>query len=130
MTKEFLSGVEVLNHEFCSIKIDNQLESIALPFWSLKEIEAGLKLREEWAIPFNLIPFQGDWHDLLCIDQDTGKIFYINDERETVFSWNNTDEFMTSLSKEEIAHDVKPKLISAWINPELLVKANKFKNRR
>jgi hypothetical protein len=130
VSKEFLSKVESLNYEYCSIKIDNRLESITLPFWSPEKIEDGLKLREEWEVSSNLIPFQGDWHDLLCLDQSTGEIIYINDERKTVFIWRNTYEFEASLSKEEVVYDTEPKIISSWTDPELLAKANEFKNKK
>lgn len=130
MNNEFLSKVEALNNDYCSIKINTQLESLELPFWSLVEIESGLQLREEWGIPSNLIPFQGDWHELLCLDQDSGKVIYINDEREIVFNWSNTSEFMLSLSKEEIVYEAKPEIISAWIDLKLLAKANEFKNKQ
>jgi hypothetical protein len=130
VNKEFLSKVEALNDEYCSIEIDAKLESLALPFWSIAEIESGLKLREEWEVSSNLIPFQGDWHELLCLDQDTGKVIYINEEREIVFSWSNAEEFMASLSKKEVVYGTKPKLISAWLSPELLAKANEFKNKQ
>ncbi len=129
MNIEFLSEVEALNDEYCSIEIDTCLESIALPFWSLEEIESGLNLREEWEVPDNLVPFQGDWHELLCLDADTGKVIYINDDREVVFSWPNTEEFLASLSKEEVVYDTEPEIISAWIDPDLLAKANDFKNK-
>ncbi|RFA26606.1 cell wall assembly protein [Alkalilimnicola ehrlichii] len=117
MSDAFLSKVEALN-EYCSIEIDTQLESIALPFWSLDEIKQGLKRREEWGVPSHLIPFQGDWHDLLCLDQDTGKVVYLNNDRDIVFSWENTQEFLNALSKEEVARDTTRKITSAWIDPD------------
>lgn len=129
MNNEFLAKVEKFNELYCSIEINAELESIALPFWSLAEIESGLELREEWEIPNSLIPFQGDWHELLCLDIETGKVVYINDDREIIFTWPSTEKFISSLSKEEVIYDTKPEIVSAWIDPRLLAKANEFKKK-
>ena len=129
MDSEFLNKVESLNEEYNSIRINGELESIAIPFWSHEEIKKGLVLREEWEVPLNLIPFQGDWHEILCLDQNTGKVIYLNDEREIVQEWKDADEFLKHLSKEEVVYDEKPEIISAWIAPELLAKANEFKKK-
>ena len=37
---------------------------------------------------------------------------------------------MKCLSKEEVIYDSKPEIISAWIDPELLAKANEFKKKQ
>ncbi|WNO11280.1 SMI1/KNR4 family protein [Teredinibacter sp. KSP-S5-2] len=119
MNKEFLSKVETFNGQYCSIEIDTELESIALPFWSIAEIESGITLREEWEVPENLIPFQGDWHELFCLDTESGKVVYINDDRDVIFIWPSTEAFIASLSKEELIYDTKPEIISAWIDHDL-----------
>lgn len=130
MDSEFLKKVASLNEEYCSIRINGELESIGMPFWSFEEIEKGLSLREEWDIPLNLIPFQGDWHEIFCLDQNTGKVIYLNDERAIAHEWKNTQEFLRSLSKDEVAYAEKPKIVSAWLSPELFEKANEFKKKQ
>lgn len=130
MNSEFLSNVEAYNTEYCSIKINTYFENIVLPFWSLVEIESGLKLRQEWDVPDNLIPFQGDWHELLCLDTDSGEVVYINDDREVVCSWTSTEKFIASLSKEEITCNTEPELVSSWLSADLLVKVNEFKKKQ
>lgn len=130
MNIEFLSRVEEFNTEYCSIKVNNYFENIVLPFWSLVEIESSLKLRQEWNVPDNLIPFQGDWHELLCLDTDSGAVVYINDDREVVCSWASTEKFIASLSNKEIACNTEPELVSSWLSDDLLVKVNEFKKKR
>ncbi|EHA1127719.1 cell wall assembly protein [Vibrio navarrensis] len=130
MNREFLSNVEEYNTEYCSIKINTHFENIVLPFGSIEEIESGLKLRQEWDVSDNLIPFQGDWHELLCLDTDSGKVVYINDDREVICSWASTEEFIASLSKEEIAYNTESKLVSSWLSDDLLIKINEFKKKQ
>lgn len=119
MNNKFLTAVETFNDVYGSIKMGARLQPIALPFWSIDEIEKRLSLREEWNVPSNLIPFQGDWHELLCLDQDTGLVVYLNDEREIAFSWKNTDAFIASLSKDEVKTDAERNIKHARIDSEL-----------
>jgi hypothetical protein len=130
LNDEFLSNVESFNQEYFSIRINSRLESITLPFWSMEQINSGLMLREEWEVPSNLIPFQGDWHELLCLDQETGRIVYLNDDREVLFSWCNTEEFMACLCKEEMDSDENSGITVARIAPGLLAKLNKYKQNK
>jgi hypothetical protein len=130
LNDEFLSNVESFNQEYFSIRINSRLESITLPFWSMEQINSGLMLREEWEVPSNLIPFQGDWHELLCLDQETGGIVYLNDDREVLFSWGNTEEFMACLCKEEMDSDENSGITVTRIAPGLLAKLNKYKQNK
>ncbi len=129
MDSEFLEKVEFFNEEFCSLEVNGKLESIALPFWSIDKIRKGLELREEWGISNDIIPFQGDWHELLCLVKTSGEVIYINDAREILHRWKSTSEFISRLSNEEVAYDTQPKLISAKLSPDLLAAANEFKKR-
>lgn len=130
LSNEFLSNVESFNQEYSSIRINSQLETITLPFWSMEQINSGLMLREEWGVPLNLIPFQGDWHELLCLDRETGKVVYLTDDREVVFSWSDTEEFIASLCKEEMDSDENSGITVTRIAPGLLDKLNKYKQNK
>ncbi|MFC3116634.1 cell wall assembly protein [Cellvibrio fontiphilus] len=125
MNQEFLKQVESFNYDFCSIEIDGKMESINLPFWSFTEIESGLALREEWDVLENFIPFYGNWHSLFCLDSKSGAVIYINDEREIIYSWNNTENFINCLSSVEVAFESNIEPISAWLSPELFAKVTK-----
>ncbi len=99
---EFLQAVEGFNEKYASIFINCELEPLVMPFWSWQEIQGGLSLRQDWEVDDNLIPFYGDWHDLFCLDEDTGKVIALDDNREVVCQWASIDEFMSCLSEKEI----------------------------
>ena len=93
-----------------------------MPFWSFEEIEAGLKIRNEWEIEDSLVPFLGDWHELLCLNLASEEVVFINDARKPLFSWPSTDEFMRSLIKEfseEPSSIAPPKLIRSEMTEDL-----------
>jgi len=76
-----------------------------MPFWSWDEIQKGLALRQEWEVDESLIPFYGDWHDLFCLDKNTGEIVALNDEREVLCTWASVKDFISCLSEKEIVYD-------------------------
>lgn len=101
----FLRLAESLNTKYASIYFNCELEALTMPFWSWEEIQAGLKLRKEWEVDTSLIPFYGDWHDLLCLNGNTGEIVALNDEREVLCTWASFNEFLRCLSEKEISYD-------------------------
>lgn len=102
---KFLKQVEILNHKYSSIYFNVELEALSMPFWTWQEIQAGLKLRQEWEVDKELIPFYGDWHDLFCLNGTTGEIVALNDEREVLCSWATVKDFLSCLSEKEIVYD-------------------------
>lgn len=103
--EKFLKEVEILNHKYASIYFNVELEALAMPFWTWQEIQAGLKLRQEWEVADSLIPFYGDWHDLFCLNGITGGIVALNDEREVLCTWASVNDFLSCLSEKEIVYD-------------------------
>ena len=103
--EKFLKEVEILNHKYSSIYFNVELEALAMPFWSWDEILKGLKLRQEWEVDKELIPFYGDWHDLFCLNGTTGEIVALNDEREVLCTWASVKDFLSCLSDKEIVYD-------------------------
>ena len=101
----FLKLVESLNTKYASIYFNCELEALTMPFWSWEEIQLGLELRQEWEVSDSLIPFFGDWHDLLCLNENTGEVVALNDEREVLCSWASIKEFLSCLSEKEINYD-------------------------
>ena len=101
----FLKEVEILNHKYASIYFNVELEALAMPFWSWQEIMKGLELRQEWEVDESLIPFYGDWHDLFCLNETTGEIVALNDEREVLCSWASVKDFLSCLSEKEVVYD-------------------------
>ncbi len=101
----FLKEVEILNHKYASIYFNVELEALAMPFWSWQEIQKGLALRQEWEVDESLIPFYGDWHDLFCLNETTGEIVALNDEREVLCIWASVKDFLSCLSEEEVVYD-------------------------
>ena len=103
--EKFLREVEILNHKYASIYFNVELEALSMPFWSWDKIQKGLDLRKEWEVDESLIPFYGDWHDLFCLNENTGEIVALNDEREVLCSWASVKDFMSCLSEKEIVYD-------------------------
>lgn len=101
----FLKLVESLNTKYASIYFNCELEALTMPFWSWEEIQLGLELRQEWEVSDSLIPFFGDWHDLLCLNENTGEVVALNDEREVLCTWTSIKEFLSCLSEKEINYD-------------------------
>ena len=102
---KFLKEVEALNKKYASIYLNCELESLVMPFWSWDKIQDGLKLRDDWEVDAALIPFYGDWHDLFCLNQNTGEIVALNDERQQVCKWASISDFIRCLSDQEIVYD-------------------------
>ena len=103
--EKFLKEVESMNKKYASIYFNAELEALAMPFWTWEEIQAGLELRQGWEVDESLIPFYGDWHDLFCINTDTGEIVALNDEREVLCTWASSKIFLSCLSETEIIFD-------------------------
>jgi len=101
----FLMLAESLNSKYASIYFNCELEALTMPFWSWKEIQAGLELRQEWEVDASLIPFYGDWHDLFCLNGNTGEIVALNDERKVLCKWASIKEFLSCLSEKEMLYD-------------------------
>lgn len=99
---EFLKSVEGLNEKYASIFINCELEPLVMPFWSWREIQNSLGMRQDWEVADNLIPFYGDWHDLFCLNEDTGEVIALDDNREVVCRWASIDDFMSCLSEKEV----------------------------
>jgi hypothetical protein len=103
--EKFLKEVESLSHKYASIYFNVELEALSMPFWSWDEIQKGLALRQEWEVDESFIPFYGDWHDLFCLDKNTGEIVALNDEREVLCRWASVKDFISCLSEKEIVYD-------------------------
>ena len=101
----FLNQVESLNKKYASIYFNCELEALTMPFWSWEEIQKGLELRQEWEVDESLIPFYGDWHDLFCLNEITGEIVALNDEREVLCTWASIKVFVSCLSETEITYE-------------------------
>ena len=54
-------------------------------------------MQEDWDIPEGLTPFYGDWHNLLCLNEATGTVVYLNDLRELLFTWPSCNDFIAAL---------------------------------
>ncbi len=115
MSKSFLQSVESFNERYVSVRVDGKLRGLILPFWSYSEILNMLDLRDQWDVPLSLVPFQGDCHQLICLETTTGGVVMLNDLRETIQRWRDTDSFMASLSPEPAEVEERSHLFSAWM---------------
>jgi len=101
---DFLKQAESLNQIYASIYFNCELEALTMPFWSWSDIQKGLERRQEWEVDESLIPFYGDWHDLFCLNENTGEIVALNDEREVLSTWASIKDFLSCLSETEIIY--------------------------
>ena len=102
---KFLKEVESWNKKYASIFVNCELEPLVMPFWTWQEIQKGLSLRQDWEVDTSLIPFYGDWHELLCLNGNTGEIILLNDDREEICKWASIKDFMPCLSENEVEFD-------------------------
>lgn len=114
-SKSFLQTVESFNEQYISVRVDGKLRSLMLPFWSYGEILNHLELRDQWDVPMSMVPFQGDCHQMLCLETSTGGVVLLNDLRETVQRWRDTESFVNSLSAERAETEERSHLFSAWM---------------
>jgi hypothetical protein len=107
---KFLHEVESFNEKYASIYVNCELEPLVMPFWSWQEIEKGLGQRDEWEVAPSLTPFYGDWHDLFCLNKETGEIVALDDNRQELCKWASIKDFISSLSVQEIQYDEEPEV--------------------
>lgn len=90
-------------------------------FWAFAEIESGLKLRRDWGISEDLVPFYGDWHDVFCLSLSTCEVIYLDDDRRTIATWRDTETFMESLTQSAptVSLPSTAKLVDAHLSPAL-----------
>jgi hypothetical protein len=93
-------------------------------FWTYAEIKSGLALRQDWDVAEDLVPFYGDWHEVICLSLSTGEVTYLDDARRVIASWPDTEAFLASLvaqmPEEAPAH--APRLMRTEISPSLTAK--------
>jgi hypothetical protein len=104
--ENFLKNIKKFSKNYVSIIVDGKLQSFCYEFWTWTKIKEALSMCEEWEVDFALTPFYGNWHDLYCLNANTGEIVSIDDDREVNFTWSNIDVFMQSFSTEEVVYDL------------------------
>lgn len=125
----FLKEVESMNDKYASIYLNCDLESLVMRFWSWEQIQNGLSLRQEWEVDASLIPFYGDWHNLFCLNESTGEIVALNDDRIVLCRWASIEDFKSCLSEREIEYDDRPQIDNTSISPDHYEKSNGLKKR-
>lgn len=104
---QFLNKVESFSTKYNSIKIGDQVESLFHCFWSRSEIEQSENIKDEWSVEDVLIPFYGDWHDLICLNTQDNSVIYLNDDRDIICKWESSNAFENSLEFIEEAKQEK-----------------------
>jgi hypothetical protein len=97
---KFLASVEKVADPFSGLRVGDALIPLHHPFWSVDEIVAGRTIKEDWDVPEDLVPFYGDWHELLCISDATGEIVLLDDERRFILVWKSTTDFLNCLTTD------------------------------
>jgi hypothetical protein len=94
----FLTAVSELNAKHNAVRTDSETRRLHHSFWTRSEIEQASQVQSEWDVPKNLVPFYGDWHDLICLNTDNGSIQMIDDARREQFTWPSHKAFLESLT--------------------------------
>ena len=72
------------------------------------EIVGARRLAHEWDIPDNLVPFMGDFHDLVCLDyrqRSTPEVVALDDDRSEIRLSESVELFLSSLTSVSDAHE-------------------------
>jgi hypothetical protein len=96
----FLAKVQEVSPTASAIRLGDAITPLYHCFWTPDEIAKGLAIKAEWDVPDDLIPFYGDWHDLLAISSLTGKILMVDDARYVTFEWEDGDAFLACLTQD------------------------------
>lgn len=96
--ERFLRSVHQVANAFSGLRTDDDVTPLYHHFWSPDEIAKGRVIKGEWDVPEDWTPFYGDWHTLLCISVTTGAVFLIGDDRNTIFAWKGSDDFLSCLT--------------------------------
>lgn len=94
----FLAAVSELNAKHNAVRTDSETRFLYHSFWTQSEIEHARKIQSEWDVASNLIPFYGDWHDLICLNIENGSVLMIDDARRELFSWSTHEAFLRNLT--------------------------------
>jgi hypothetical protein len=123
----FLASVDALNNRFAGIRYRDQWKPLVHPFWRVNDIMEGLALRTDWGIDTGLVPFFGDWHDVICLDLKTAAVVYLDDDRNVVHHWATKEDFLSSLTADSPPEPTNgPKVIKATYSPKFNRAAKAF----
>ena len=125
----FLKSIKTQSSGSKSVAIDAKLQPLAHHFWTYSEIKNSLSLRQDWEVNADLIPFYGNWHDLICVNQLTGEVIMLDDDRNVIASWHNSAAFMRDLSDEIVECEplADATVLSIWLSPDFADKFKKYK---
>ncbi|MEZ6142079.1 MAG: hypothetical protein R3B84_16055 [Zavarzinella sp.] len=94
----FLAAASELNAKYNAVRTDSEACCLYHSFWTKSEIEHGQQIKSEWNVPTNLLPFYGNWHDLICLNTESGTVQMIDDARRELFSWLSYEAFLQNLT--------------------------------
>lgn len=113
----FLAAASELNCKHNAVCTNSETRCLYHSFWTKSEIEHGQEIQSEWDVPTNLIPFYGDWHDLIRLDSENGSAHMIDDARRELFKWPSHEAFLQSLTtidEEPSAHQASSNQNRGW----------------
>ena len=94
----FLASASTFNERFGAVRAGSTQIPLQYSFWTLSEIEKAQQIQADWDVPPKLVPFYGDWHDLICLNVESGAVEMIDDTRHPVFVWLSHDDFQKCLA--------------------------------
>ncbi len=114
----FLAAVSELNAKHNAVRTDSETLRLHHTFWKQSEIEHAQQIQTDWDVPTNLIPFYGDWHDLICLNTETGSVQIIDNARRQLFTWPSHKAFLQNLTTiDDVAADTSGIIESeSWLD--------------
>ncbi|WP_152049225.1 cell wall assembly protein [Tautonia marina] len=106
--RSFLGDVSSFNGRYNAVRVGQGIQELHHGFWRDAEIAKAEAIKADWEVPNGLVPFYGDWHDLICLHADTGRVVAIDDRRRFVAEWPSAQAFADSLcwvAEEQSAGD-------------------------
>lgn len=94
----FLAAASELNAKHNAVRNGSETHCLYHSFWTKSEIERGQQVQSEWDVPTKMIPFYGDWHDLICLNTENGSVQMIDDARRVLITWPSHEAFLQNLT--------------------------------
>jgi hypothetical protein len=95
---EFLKGAHGLGRHN-AVRAGRKVVPLLHPFWRMADISSAWRIQAEWNVDPPLLPFYGDWHDLICVDTGTSppSVVMLSDDRAVVHRWTTLRRFVAAL---------------------------------
>ena len=130
--EDFLKSIQSRTRDFDGVIGSGRLIRLNGDFWIYSKIMFGLGLRSDWGISEDLVPFFGDWHEVICLSLSTDNVVYLDDDRRTIATWPDTQSFLASLLVSVPVELAGPRamLVGSHLSPELKARTDEILRKK